>query len=131
MAAGRKTLTCIVVDDEMPSHHWFRQLIKLEGSLRLVGSCFDAFEAMEKIREKQPDIVFLNVQMPVVTGIEMLERIPEAKFMAVIVTVMPRSYVQMTDKRIKGFINKPVRVTEFGRLVGRLSKLAGFDQAKS
>lgn len=131
MATAGKTLTCIVVDDEMHSHHSFRRLIKLEGSLRLVGSCFDAFEAMDQIREKQPDIVFLNVQMPRVSGIEMLQLIPEANFMAVIATVMPRSYVQMTDKRIKGFLNKPVTVTEFGRMARRLSKLAGFDQAKS
>lgn len=130
MAAARKTLTCIVVDDEMPAHHSFRQLIKLEGSLRLVGSCFNAFEAMDKIREKQQDIVFLNVQMPVVTGIEMLELIPEAQFMAVIVTVMPRSHVQMTDKRIKGFLNKPVTVTKFGQVARRLLMLTGFDQSK-
>lgn len=130
MATERKPLTCIIVDDEMPCHNLLRPLVKAEKNLRLVASCFNAFEAMEAIRQRQPHLVFLDVNMPSMTGIEMLEQIPDVNFAAVVVTAYPRHQVETKDPRIKGFLDKPVSAERFERLIKRLVNHDGTGERK-
>nr|WP_295924669.1 response regulator [uncultured Dyadobacter sp.] len=130
MATERKPLTCIIVDDEMPCHHLLRPLVKAEKNLKLVASCFNAFEAMDAIRQKQPNLVFLDVNMPSMTGIEMLEQMPDVNFSAVVVTAYPRHQVETKDPRIKGFLEKPVSAERFERLIKRLVNRDGASERK-
>lgn len=113
MRTDEKKLTCIIVDDEQPSHKSLEFHIAELGWLQLVGNYYNAFDAMDGIRELKPDIVFLDVTMPLMTGPEMLAQLPSEDFEVVFVTANPRHETELRDPRIKGFIYKPVFGSRF------------------
>ena len=67
------TLRALVVDDEAPARRRLRDLIAGEPEIELVGECEDGSAAVEAILALEPDVVFLDVQMPEMNGYEVLE----------------------------------------------------------
>lgn len=115
MQTDKRKLTCIIVDDETPSHKSMKFHIGNFDWLELIGEYYNAFAAMDGIRELKPDIVFLDVTMPVMTGPEMLEHLPSEDFVVVLITANPRHETDLKDVRIKAFLNKPVFTENFAQ----------------
>ena len=61
--------TCMIVDDEPLSRDILRKYIAETGDLELVAECQDAFEAIHQLGRKQVDLLFLDINMPGLTGI--------------------------------------------------------------
>lgn len=70
-------LKCIAVDDEPLALKLVQTFIDQTPFLELTASCDNAVEAMELIREKQPDVVFLDINMPNLTGMELARLLQE------------------------------------------------------
>jgi two-component system response regulator LytT len=70
-------LKCIAVDDEPLALKLVQTFINQTPFLELTASCDNAVEAMELIREKQPDLVFLDINMPNLTGMELARLLQE------------------------------------------------------
>lgn len=70
-------LKCIAVDDEPLALKLVQTFIAQTPFLELTASCDNAVEAMELIREKQPDILFLDINMPNLTGMELARLLQE------------------------------------------------------
>jgi two-component system LytT family response regulator len=77
MMAGTHTrrIKAIVVDDEPPARRNLRALLKGVPDIDLVKECGNGRDAVSSIREFQPDLVFLDVQMPEMDGFEVLEHL--------------------------------------------------------
>ncbi|CAC9973061.1 DNA-binding response regulator [Flavobacterium sp. WLB] len=71
------TLKCIAVDDEPLALRLVETFIEQTPFLQLMASCDNAVEAMSIIREKQPDLVFLDINMPNLTGMELARLLQE------------------------------------------------------
>ncbi|WP_430814298.1 LytR/AlgR family response regulator transcription factor [Carboxylicivirga sp. RSCT41] len=67
----------LIIDDEPPARSIIRAYLKKHTSINIVGECANGFEAIKSIKELQPHILFLDIQMPKVTGLELLEVIDE------------------------------------------------------
>jgi two-component system LytT family response regulator len=63
----------LIIDDESLARDLIREFLKDEEDVEVVGECFDGFEGFKDINAKKPDLVFLDVMMPKLTGFEMLE----------------------------------------------------------
>jgi len=63
----------ILIDDEMPARDLIKAYLKDLPQISIVGECTNGFEALKMIQELNPDILFLDVQMPKITGLELLE----------------------------------------------------------
>jgi len=63
----------IIVDDEAPARTRLRQLLKQEPDFSLVGECSNGAQALETIQRARPDLVFLDVQMPRLNGLEVCQ----------------------------------------------------------
>jgi two-component system, LytTR family, response regulator len=72
------------VDDEPLARERVRQLLEQEAEIELIGECSDGISAVAAIQKEAPDLVFLDVQMPELTGFEVVERIGADKIPAVI-----------------------------------------------
>ena len=63
----------VIVDDEAPARTRLRQLLKTEPDFALVGECSNGAQAVETIQRARPDLVFLDVQMPRLNGLEVCQ----------------------------------------------------------
>src|SRR6187549_2528096 len=67
-----KKISCLAVDDEPPALDVLRKYISSVQSLELVGTCSDAVEALNSIRQRSVDLIFLDIQMPQILGTDFL-----------------------------------------------------------
>lgn len=72
-----KPVRCIIVDDEQPAREQILRFLKDDESMEVEEVCKDGFEAVKSIQKHQPDVVFLDIQMPKLNGFEMLEVIDD------------------------------------------------------
>jgi two-component system, LytTR family, response regulator len=66
-------LRAVIVDDEAPARALLAEYLGLAPDVEVVGECANGFEAVKRIGELTPDVVFLDVQMPKLDGFEVLE----------------------------------------------------------
>ncbi|WP_185248319.1 LytTR family DNA-binding domain-containing protein [Chryseobacterium bernardetii] len=83
-------LNCIIIDDEEGAHRVLEHFISQLKQLQLNGSFYTAVEAMQYVYNNQVDIMFLDINMPGLTGMEMLEAMSNKPF--VILTTAYKEY---------------------------------------
>ena len=66
-------LKTIIIDDELLARDLIKSYLKDVEDVELIGECKDGFEGVKMINELKPDLVILDIQMPKITGLEMLE----------------------------------------------------------
>ncbi len=145
---GAPPLRVLVVDDEPLARQRLEDLLAREEGAELVGTASDGDEAVEAIRSLHPDLVFLDVQMPGKTGMEVVREIgPERMPATVFVTAYDQFALQAFDVAAVDYLLKPydderfeqafrraqkiAELSEVGRLAGRLRALLGGDGAPS
>jgi len=80
-----------------------RQLLELEQDIRVVGEAVDGFEALDKIRQLRPEVVLMDISMPIVDGITLTQQIThEFPSVAVIMLTMYRQHEQMLQAMRNG-----------------------------
>jgi len=67
----------LIIDDEPPARDIIRHYLSGDADIELAGECENGFEAIKMINEIKPDLIFLDVQMPKLTGFELLEILPD------------------------------------------------------
>ena len=111
-------LKCIVVDDEPLACRLIASYVSRTENLVLAGSYTSAARAFDAICETQPDLVFLDIQMPEMTGLDIAHRIPEAT--QVVFTTAYRDYaVEGFRVNALDYLLKPVSYDEFLEAVSR------------
>ena len=66
-------LRTVIVEDEELARNLLKSFLKSIDNIEIIGECENGFEGVKMINENQPDLVFLDIQMPKITGFEMLE----------------------------------------------------------
>ena len=113
----------IIIDDEEDGRETLRlDLGKYCPDIELLALCESPEQGLEQIKMLQPDLVFLDVQMPKLSGFDLLERVPEINFEVIFVT----SYDKYAIKAIKfsalDYLLKPVDVDDLVSAVGRVKQ---------
>ncbi|GAL08725.1 response regulator of the LytR/AlgR family [Photobacterium aphoticum] len=65
-------INALVIDDERYAREELMDLLEESGKVNVIGECSNAIEALKKINTLKPDAIFLDIQMPQITGIELL-----------------------------------------------------------
>ncbi len=105
-------LTCIAVDDESMGRKMLEENIRQIPFLELVGTCKNAFEAMEALQTNKVDLMFLDIQMPGMLGTKFLQSLPE-KPMVIFVTAYSNYAVESYDLDVIDYLMKPVSLERF------------------
>jgi two-component system LytT family response regulator len=101
-------LRTLVVDDEPLARRRVLRLLADEPSVQVVGEAGNGAEAVEMIREKRPDLVFLDVQMPEMDGFAVLRALePEPMPMVVFVTAFDQYAIQAFEVHALDYLLKP------------------------
>ena len=72
-----KKLRTIIIEDEAPARELLKHYLKDYNEIEVIAECPDGFTGLKSISEMKPDLVFLDIQMPKLTGFEMLEVLEE------------------------------------------------------
>lgn len=110
----------LIVDDEPIARDRVRRMLRDESDIEIVGECGNGAEAVAFINENAPDLIFLDIQMPEMTGFEALRSIAAEKVPAVIfVTAYDQYAIQAFDVHALDYLLKPFNRERFGRAVAR------------
>lgn len=72
-----KKIRVLIIEDEAPARELIKYMLRDHPEIEVVGECADGFCGARDIKEKHPDLIFLDIQMPKLTGFELLEVLDE------------------------------------------------------
>ena len=108
MSPDARPVRVLIVDDEPLARRRVAELLKEEGGVEIVGMATSGAEAIAAIRAERPDIVFLDVQMPDGTGLDVLRDIgPDAMPVTVFVTAYDQYALRAFDAAATDYLVKP------------------------
>ncbi|MDL2142637.1 MULTISPECIES: LytTR family DNA-binding domain-containing protein [Flavobacterium] len=119
-------LKCIAVDDEPLALKLVETFIEQTPFLQLVQSCDNAIEAMSLIREQQPDIIFLDINMPNLSGMELARLLQEQQgTLPKIIFTTAYNHYAIEGYRVNAvdYLLKPFSYEEFLRAAGKVLQL--------
>jgi two-component system LytT family response regulator len=111
-------LKCIVVDDEPLGRNLLVENINLIPFLELTGTAKNAFEAMELLEAHEIDLMFLDIQMPGMTGTKLVESLTK-KPMVIFVTAYEEFAVESYNLEVIDYLMKPVSLERFTKAANK------------
>lgn len=117
----------IIVDDEYLAQKLLQDYVSKMDLLQLVATCSNAFEAMNALKNNQVDIMFLDIQMPDLTGLELVKSL-EHKPSIIFTTAYSEYAVDAFNLSVVDYLLKPF---DFPRFVQAVNKAIGADLPKT
>ena len=105
-------LTCIIVDDEPLAVKLMESFVAKTPDLKLLGSFTDSVEAINAVKEQKPNLLFLDIQMPDLNGMELAHMIP-AETRVVFTTAFKEYAFESYEVSALDFLLKPIRYNKF------------------
>lgn len=119
-----KKIKLLLVDDEPLAHTILEDYCKKIDFIEIVGHCYDGFSTLNFLNKHEVDCILLDIQMPDITGLELLDSLKHHAPKVIFTTayteyaVMGFDYDQVVD-----YLHKPIRITRFIKALERLKKL--------
>ena len=119
------TYKAIIIDDEKPARDIIRTFLKELADIEIITECSDGFAGLKAIQDLKPDLVFLDIQMPKLTGFEVLELI-ENPPLIIFSTAYDQYAIKAFEMNATDYILKPYSRERFVQAVGKaIAKLQG------
>ncbi len=119
-------LKVLIADDEPIARRVLREGLELFPDLMIAGEAGDGGEALRQIASLQPDLVFLDIQMPVLSGFEVVQNLSgQALPVVVIVTAYDQHAIQAFEAGAIDYLLKPVNEARLRTSVERARQLLG------
>ena len=111
----------LIVDDEPPARESLRLLLDSAGDFAVAGQCGNGEEALAAIAREQPDVLFLDVQMPGMDGFELLRRLPPLSVpVLVFVTAFDRYALPAFEQHALDYLLKPFSDERFALVLQKV-----------
>jgi two-component system LytT family response regulator len=114
-------LRAVIVDDEELARALLKELLARHDDVEVVAECANGFDAVKRISEAKPDLVFLDVQMPKLDGFEVLELI-DTDAVVVFVTAYDAYAMRAFDVHAVDYLLKPVSPERFEAALERVKQ---------
>ncbi|MEO7314566.1 MAG: LytTR family DNA-binding domain-containing protein [Ginsengibacter sp.] len=116
---NNKRINCLLVDDEPPALDVLKSYISSVSSLELAGTCNDGLEAMDLLREKSIDLLFLDIQMPYLLGTDLVRTLKNPP--KVIFTTAYRKFaIEGFELNAVDYLLKPISFERFLKAVNKV-----------
>lgn len=114
-------LSVMIVDDEPLARAELRELLAEQAQLHIVAECANAVEAISTINQHQPDIVFLDIQMPRISGLEMVSMLDKNRMPHIVfVTAFDDYALQAFEEQAFDYLLKPIDPARLQKTLQRL-----------
>lgn len=111
-------MRCIIVDDDELSRSVIEDLVREIDTLVLIKSCSDAIEAFKLIKEEHIDLVFLDIEMPKMDGLEMMRSLSPLP-QVILVTAHEKYALESYEYDVTDFLQKPISLGRFMKAVDK------------
>lgn len=123
-------LRCLVVDDEPMARKGLKEYIADVSFLELAGECDSALKAVDLLHKEQVDLVFLDIQMPRMTGLELLRSLPQRP-LVILTTAYAEYAVESFELEVFDYLLKPISFERFLKAVNRAKTVLKKETAES
>lgn len=127
-AASASPLRCLIVDDDPLAVQVVQNCVANTAFLTTAGTCESAVEAAEVLRTTPIDVLFLDVEMPLMSGLDLLTTLREPPAV-VLITSNPKYAVQAFDHQVVDYLLKPINYARF--LVAARHALAAVEAGRA
>ena len=117
-------LRCLLIDDEPPALKVLVRYISEIGGIEIAGQCHNAIEALEVLRQKQVDVIFLDIKMPRIIGTEFLKNLSHPP-KVIFVTAYREYAVDGFELDAVDYLVKPVSFERFFKAITKLNRVMG------
>ncbi|AWK89458.1 two-component system response regulator BtsR [Azospirillum thermophilum] len=116
-------INVLIVDDEPLARKELRRVLSKAEDIAIIGECSNAIDAVGMINREKPDVVFLDIQMPRVSGIEMLSMLDHEKMPHIVfLTAYDEYAVQAFEQHAFDYLLKPVNQARLDKTLQRLRR---------
>lgn len=116
-------IKAVIIDDELPSIQAIESIIsEFCPFVQIVGKSQSATNGIQQIIENEPDLVFLDIEMPLMNGFELLESIPNKDFHVIFITAYDQYAVQAFKVNAIDYLLKPINITDVINAVNRVKE---------
>ena len=112
----------LLIDDEAPARMRLRELLKKYPFVSIIGEATNGNEAVQKIQELLPDLIFLDIRMPGKDGFEVLQNIENAPYI-IFCTAYDQYAIQAFETNSIGYLLKPVKADNLDKALTKMQNL--------
>jgi len=120
-------IRCIAVDDETPALDILEDNISRVPFLQLIKKCKNAYGAMEVVAQEKVDLLFLDIEMPGIDGLNLLKALPD-KPMVIFITAYRKYAIEGFDLDVLDYLVKPVSFDRFVKAANKALEYHGYRQ---
>lgn len=111
-------LRVLIIDDEPPARELVKHYLSSYNDVEIAGECANGFEALKAIQEMQPHLIFLDIQMPKISGFELLELLPDPPPI-IFTTAFDEYAIRAFEMNAVDYLLKPFSSDRFQKAVER------------
>lgn len=123
-------MKCLIVDDNKIARLAMKQLVSQVDDLELVQECEDAMQAYKVINKETVDLVFLDVEMPGMTGLELIKNLGSKRPLIIFTTAKQDYAVEAFELNVIDYLIKPVKPGRFLQAVERANEALSSNKAE-
>jgi two-component system, LytTR family, response regulator len=112
-------MKAIIIDDEPLARMMVKEYLQAYANIELVGECSDGFEGIKAIQQYQPDLIFLDIQMPKINGFEMLELLDNPP-VVIFTTAFEEYAIKAFDAHAADYLLKPFSKERFDKAIQKM-----------
>lgn len=116
-----KSLSCVIIDDEPLARELIVEYVEQIDFLQLVGVVKNALEANTLLIQQQIDLIFLDIQMPKMSGLDFLKQLPTQP-LVILTTAFPEYALQGYELDVVDYLLKPIALPRFIQAVNKAAK---------
>ena len=115
-------MNCIIVDDDKFSRKILKDFIDQTDVLTIVAECSSAVEAVNLLTKEKVDLMFLDIKMPGMTGMELIKNL-EHKPLIILITGYKEFAIEAFEYNVTDYIVKPLNYARFSKTIERANEL--------
>ncbi len=125
-------INCLIIDDEQHCIDTLAAMLKARFSAKVsvAGSTTDSRKAAEMIEQHQPDVLFIDVEMPYFNGIQVVDAIPNRNCAVIFTTAYDRYALQALKTEAVDYLLKPISLRELGEAIEKAAQRLQFLRAE-
>jgi DNA-binding LytR/AlgR family response regulator len=117
-------IRAVLVDDEQPARERLRQLLAAHADIEVAGEAEDGVQAAERIAELQPDVVFLDIQMPGASGLDVAASLGARRPLVIFCTAFDQYAVDAFELSATDYLLKPINRARLAAALDRVRHAA-------